>query len=148
MAPLKSRVLALVNDQKYFQEDISMLALVQLAILSHFSLPEIEESVYHNLENRIDVDGRGAYLKSTSGSWLWEYYETPIKDTALFLKALAVAHREYPLTDKVLRWLLNSRAKDGAWGSTNNTLAVVDAFVDYLQWKRETESNFTLDVML
>ena len=57
---------------------------------------------------------------------------------------LVADKRENAATDDILRWLVRSRAKDGAWGSTNNTLSVIDAFTDYLAWTKETESNFTL----
>ena len=74
------------------------------------------------------------------------FYETPIKNTALYLKAITAGKLDHPLTDKLLRWLLSARDKDGAWASTSNTLAAVDAFTDYLNWKQETQSNFSLEL--
>ena len=44
--------------------------------------------------------------------------------------------------------MLKSRSKDGSWGSTNNTLSAVEAFTDYLEWKREGDSNFELSILL
>ena len=99
------------------------------------------------MDNRIDIDSRGAFLE-TNKNYLWYYYETPIKNTALYLKAQVAARSENPILDKVLRWLLNSRSKNGAWGSTNNTITVIEALTDFLQWKRETESNFGLELLI
>ena len=61
---------------------------------------------------------------------------------------LYTSKRETAFNDKVLRWLLNSRDKDGAWGSTQNTLKVVEAFTNYLNWKKETEANYNLKIDL
>ena len=44
--------------------------------------------------------------------------------------------------------MLSSRYKDGAWGTTNNTLSAVDAMVDYMTWQNENNSNFDLDISL
>jgi len=94
------------------------------------------------------VDGRGAYLGTASYNDLWQYYESDIKDTALLVKAETLAGRSYTEMDKLLRWLRNSRSKDGSWGDTNNTVTVLDALVDYLQASGETKSNFKLDLTL
>ena len=128
-----------MNDRAYLEEKISNLSLAHLALYLVKKGGDVN-SVFDILDGRIDTDSRGAYMKS--GGRFYAYYETPIKDTALFVKAHAAARRDSPMLDKSLRWLLNSRDKDGAWGSTNNTLAVVDAFSELLEWKRETESEF------
>jgi len=146
---LVPRILSLGGNAKFINEDISNLSLVYLALLStNGNLNILEDKVFNTLENRVVVDGRGSYLGSGGRELFWAYYETPIKDTALLVKALAVAKRNYVDFDKLLRWLKNSRSKDNSWGSTQNTLAVLDATVEYLQFRPETESNFSLDVFL
>ncbi|MEK7067733.1 MAG: hypothetical protein AAB956_01920, partial [Patescibacteria group bacterium] len=142
---LMPRIRALENDAKFINEDISNLSLTYLALLlSHANFVAFQQKVFGILENRVVVDGRGAYLATNRDDYLWAYYETPIKDTALLIKAMALARREYPFTSNLIRFVKNSRFKDGAWGSTNNTQAVLDALVDYLTWKQEIESNFSL----
>ncbi len=124
-------------------------SLSYLAILStdgNFT-ETLKNKVFDVLDNRINIDARGAFLEPNQ-NFLWYYYETPIKDTALYLKAQTALKSQNQIIDKVLRWLLNSREKDGAWGSTNNTISVIDALTDFLEWKRETESNFTLDLLI
>ena len=135
----------IANDNLFIQEKISNSSLAYLAILlAQGNFPEyLTDRIYTVLENKIDIDARGAFLE-TGKNINWRYFETPIKNTALYLKALVADKREPVILDKVLRWLLNNRAKDGAWGSTNNTITVIDALTDFLVWKRETESNFTL----
>jgi len=146
---LKQNIVRIVNDDLFLQEQISNTSLSYLSILltnGDFA-NTLKNKVSDILDNRIDIDARGAFLEPNQ-NFLWYYYETTIKDTALYLKALSANRSSNPIIDKVLRWLLNSRKKDGAWGSTNNTVTVIDAFTDFLAWKRETESNFNLDLLI
>lgn len=146
---LQNRILTIAGDTKFIHENISNESLTYLAILLRKNYPEaLKEKVFQSLENRIVIDARGAYLSLQGRARLYEYYETPIKDTALFLKAFAKDERNSAVLDKVLRWLLASRAKDGAWGSTNNTVTVIDALTDFLLWKKENQSSFKLAVSL
>ena len=146
---LAGKINEIINDKKFIREDISNIALAHLAILlTKGYAAAVRNEVFTILENRITIDGRGAFLVQPKNQWLWDYYETPVKDTALLLKALVADRRQNPVIDKVLRWILRSRAKDGAWGSTNNTVSVIDALTDFLEWKRETESEFMLSLDL
>ncbi len=145
---LKQKVIGVVNNDLFLQEQISNSTLAYLAILlAEDFTPALKDKVMTVLENRIDIDSRGAFLESNK-NFFWWYYETPIKNTALYVKALTAQKSDNPIIDKSIRWLLRSRFKDGAWGSTNSTLSVVDAFTDFLQWKRETESEFELEVFV
>lgn len=144
-----NRIINIVNDDLFINERISNQSLAYLAILmAREEFPaHLTDKIRTVLDNRIDIDARGAFLESNQ-NFSWHSYETAVQNTALYLKALAVEKSSNPVLDKVVRWLLNSRYKDGAWGSTQNTLAVVDAFTDFLGWKRETESEFQLKVLV
>ncbi len=146
---LKKKIIDLINDELFINEQISSTSLAQLSILlQHGEFDaKLKNKVFKILDNRIKIDGRGAFME-VGKNLMWLYYETPIKNTALYLKAQIAIKSDKPTIDKVIRWLLNSRYRDGGWGSTNNTLTVIDAFTDFLEWKRETESDFTLDILL
>ena len=146
---IKNFIQEIARDDTYIYEYASNASLAQLAILltKGFDL-QLQEKIYNLLQNRIDIDARGAFIEPKKGHIFVDYYENPIKDTALYLKALSVAKKRDPIIDKVIRWLLNSKSKDGSWGSTNNTLTVIEAFVEYLKWQRETESNFILELFV
>lgn len=145
---LTQKVIDIANDDLFIQDQISNASLAYLAnLLTQGFDPYLKNKIFTVLDNRIDIDSRGAFLE-TGNNVIWRYYETPIKNTALYLKAQVAAKSTNPILDKVLRWLLNSRSKDGAWGSTNNTITVINALTDFLQWKKETESNFTLDLFI
>jgi uncharacterized protein YfaS (alpha-2-macroglobulin family) len=132
----------------FIREQISNTSLAYLAILLADDYNSQQKNkIFTVLKDRIDIDSRGAFLE-TNENMLWRYYETSVKNTALYLKALANDKNNSPVLDKILRWLLNNRSKDGSWGSTNNTLSVIDAFTDFLQWKQETKSNFDLDLLV
>jgi uncharacterized protein YfaS (alpha-2-macroglobulin family) len=148
---LKKKVIEIANDDLYIKENISHASLAYLAILmtdkkNDFS-SFLKRKIFETLENRVDIDSRGAFIEPNQ-NLLWYYYETPVKDTALYLKALVKDKSKSPILDKIVRWLLNSRDKDLSWGSTNNTLAVVEAFTDFLKWKGETKSNFVLGLQV
>ena len=145
---LKEKIIQIANNDLFVKEQISNTSLSFLAILmtkdSGFS-SVLKKKISDILDNRINIDSRGAFLEPNQ-NFMWYYYETPVKDTALYLKSQVAQKSQNPVLDKVLRWLLNSREKDGAWGSTNNTITVIDALTDFLEWKRETESDFTLSL--
>lgn len=145
---LAKKTKSLAKDDLFLNDQISNNSLSYLAILStRWFDNSLKTKVFNVLDNRIVIDARGAFLGSNKNVNWW-YYETPVKNTALYLKAMVANKKDNQISDKVLRWILNSRDKDGAWGSTNNTISVIDAFTDFLQWKRETESNFSLELLL
>lgn len=144
---LGKKIVEIAGDDLFIKEEASNTSLAYLALLltnSDFD-PKLKNKIFDVLNNRINIDARGAFLE-TNDNLIWQYYETSVKNTALYLKALVADQRDPAILDKTLRWLLNSRSKDGAWGSTNNTVSVIDAFTDFLKWKRETESNFTFQL--
>lgn len=146
---LKLKIINLLKDELYINEQINSTSLALLSIIlqsEEFDV-NLKNKVFKLLDNRIKIDGRGAFME-VGKNLMWQYFETPIKNTALYLKAQVAMKTDKPTIEKVIRWLINSRYRDGGWGSTNNTLTVIDAFTDFLEWKRETESEFSLDITL
>jgi len=144
-----ANILSAARRDSMLNDQLSNKSLAQLAImLSADDFAGALNDVNTVLDNRITIDSRGAFLQAKVSGGSLDMFETTIGDTSLYLQALAAGQRDTEFTDKVVRWVLNSRAKDGAWGSTKNTLAVVVAFTDYLNWKKETEAEFTLTTSL
>jgi alpha-2-macroglobulin len=138
----------LVKDRAFVNEKISTLTLAYLAILTAQNYDEhTKKIVYDVLKNRIDIDGRGAYLRTYETS-NYQYFENPIKNTALLMKVFVAHNDEHPAMANTLRWLLASRDRHGTWGGTHNTFTVVEAMVEYLKWQKETESHFLLTSLL
>ncbi len=141
-------VIALIKDDSFLNEKISSMSLAYLAILTAKDYSRSDRNrVYDAFQNRIDIDGRGAYLSSNKNTNI-NFYETPIKNTALALAVFAAHDDEHETLPNMLRWLLASRDHQGVWGSTQNTFMVVSAMVDYLKWQHETEAHFTLRGLL
>ncbi|RJQ32912.1 hypothetical protein C4572_00380 [Candidatus Parcubacteria bacterium] len=135
-------------DVAYISDKMSSGSLAYLGVLSAKNYPEeFKRRIMKSLINRVDIDSRGAYLKS-GGKISLDFWETPVKNTALMIKAITAQKYEYGETDRLMRWLLAGRSKDGAWGSTNATLAVIDAFADYLAWKKEAEADYETTLKL
>lgn len=134
----------------YINEKISSSALAYLATLSSkdSKFAGISSKVWKSLENRISNDSRGAYLKPNADNVQYDYYETPERNTALAIKAFSTAGRSSSQSDNMLRFLIAGRDKNGAWGSTSSTLAVVDAMTARIKETGDAKTNFTLDVKL
>lgn len=152
MSPgIVNRINSLLRSTQKLNEGMSNNTLAELYLLTA-ERPDLfgaraGNGVLNILKNRIEIDARGAYLPSNQ-HLMWQYYETNVKNTALFLQVSARAKEDSKVTDRLLRWLIASRAKDGSWGSTQNTLAVVDAFTDFLSATKENESDFTVTTKL
>lgn len=133
-----------IADETLRNEKLSSMSLAYLAMLTTEGFSKKESTlVYEALTNRIDIDGRGAYLTSPRGGY-YGAFETSIANTALLLDVFTKRKDEHPMLGNVQRWLLQSRDRDGVWGSTQNTYLVVGALTRYLTWQHETEARFTL----
>jgi len=146
---LRQKIMALANDTSYLQDRASNYALANLTILlskGDFDR-QLVDKVFKVIDNRLEIDARGAFLEPGKNK-RWSYFENTIQNTALYLESLSVREKDDARLDKIVRWLLNSKYKDGSWGSTKNTLAVIEGFVEFLEWKGETESDFSLDILV
>lgn len=147
---IEANIDLLATDTGWLAEYASPITLAYLAQVTRQGgmAAHQHNALYRALENRLVLDGRGASIRTSSQGRIEQLYETPVKNTALFLQVLARTEREHPMTDALIRWLLQSRSKDGAWGSTHNTLAVVEALTDYVAVQREAEADFELVISL
>jgi len=144
---LREKIINIANDDLFIYDEISNASLAYLAlILTDGFDNQLKNKIFDVLDNRVSIDARGSFLEPNKNR-LW-YFESTIKNTSLYLKALSADKRDNQIIDKIVRWLLNSRAKDGSWGSSSDTLAVVDAFTEFLKWRRETESDFSLTLLV
>jgi hypothetical protein len=145
---LTPTVQSLINDKAFLNEKISTMSLAYLAILTAKGYGWLDSKlVYQTFENRIAIDGRGAYLASAN-TMNYDFYETSIKDTALAIAVFTAHNDQHETLPNMLRWLLASRDNRGAWGSTQNTFTVVSSLVGYLTWQHESESQFSLKGLL
>ncbi|MFA6601672.1 MAG: MG2 domain-containing protein [Candidatus Paceibacterota bacterium] len=94
------------------------------------------------LSNRLVVDSRGSFLDLGPNN---SYTGTAISNTAGYIDLLSLRRQSDIELPNLMRWLVRSRSKDGAWGSTTNTLAVVRALTSYIRWQPETAATFTLE---
>lgn len=138
---------SLIDDDAFLNENISSVSLNYLALLTADGFSrEKSQRVLSSLENRIDLDGRGAYVEF--GKNRGYFSETKIKNTALAVSVFSLRQTEHETLPNMLRWLLASRDEKGVWGSRQDTFLVVSALVDYLKWQKETESHFSLTGIL
>ncbi len=142
-----------VNDQRFvadFNTDVSQILkmdepptglLITIGQISHRYGLVVDQGrkIDSILRGRMIVDSRGSFLDTESD----DYQNTAISNTARYVELLSMTKQGDVELPNMLRWLSLGRSKDGAWGSTGNTLAVVDGFVRYLDWQPETSASFT-----
>ncbi|OHB20713.1 MAG: hypothetical protein A2666_01630, partial [Parcubacteria group bacterium RIFCSPHIGHO2_01_FULL_47_10b] len=145
-AELRRLLSSFIADKQFFNEGLSNNSLAYLGLAApYFVSIAQQQQVYKLLDNRIEIDSRGAFLEMNN-NFAWWCYETPVSNTALYLQTQIARPASNPIIDKVLRWLLAYKQKDGSWGSTHDTMLVVNAFIDYLVQQQENQSDFTLQV--
>jgi hypothetical protein len=139
----------IASDDVVLKDKLSNISLGGLAVLFNSSQfnPVLASKINQLIDGRINIDSRGAFLEGSQNHF-YDYYETNIADTAVYMKSFSVGRRDVAFNDKIVRWLLGSRDREGAWGSTKNTLAVIDAFTEYLKWKKETSAEYALQTRL
>jgi uncharacterized protein YfaS (alpha-2-macroglobulin family) len=101
--------------------------------------PDLARQFDNMLKNKVVIDARGSFIDMTSSD---RFFDNAISNTANYVDLLTLRNEEDSQLPDMFRWLLASRDKTGAWGSTQNTLAVVRAFSDYLKWQPETTAQF------
>ncbi len=135
-----NRIVAVLIDDK---KSPSALLLTALEISQQTGLLSGQrDAIESMLKNRLVIDSRGTFLDV--GPDKTSYYDTSARNTARFI-SLLVAKKDGGQIADLLRWLMSSRDKIGAWASTKNTLAAVKAITDYLEWQPETKSRFVLE---
>ncbi|MDD4409175.1 MAG: MG2 domain-containing protein [Candidatus Pacebacteria bacterium] len=146
---IKDSLEKILKDDVLLKEKISNQTLAKLAIIANgggFSWG-MDDKVNKLLESRLVSDSKGVFIEPKKDNTLYDNYETSINDTALYLKSLAVGKKDKGNNEKIIQWLVNSKSRDGSWGSTKDTAEVIDAFVSYLNWKRFNDSNYELSVI-
>lgn len=90
-------------------------------------------------------------VKRTATTARWEEkanYETlssTTKSTALMIQALIKNSVKHPLINPAINYLLEIK-KDGYWSTTQNTITVLMALVDYIDAVETEKTNFTYSV--
>lgn len=137
------------KNEKLLNEELSQTSINYLAILlsnaENLFGKNFKEKVLKILMNRVNFDSRGAFV-SPNDNFSWEYYETPIQDTALTLYTFSKNKQGNDVVDRMMRWLDRNRDQDGAWGSLHNTISVIEAMTEYINWQKEDKPNFSLQV--
>lgn len=136
-----------IKDQKYLEIEASNISLIYLANLiqsnDNFDKKDLTK-IYSILENRVKIDPRGAYLPSYNA--VWRFSENSLSNTALFIDLYNSGNKNYVAIDKMLRWLLNSKNKDGYWGNSLDTSRILNAFANYMKAKQENDLGLIVDV--
>lgn len=143
-ANLQNRLDQITSDSGTLNK-LSSHSLAQLAALNSNLSSASQNKIWSILDNRTVVDGRGAHLSELgSSNYALDIFSTPTRDTADYVLASAKSKRNNSNLPAMLLWLNKSRGSDGSWGSTENTLAVLKSYLEYISWKQENSSNLSV----
>jgi uncharacterized protein YfaS (alpha-2-macroglobulin family) len=123
----------------------SLAALTILSVEDKLGA-DIEKRLFAEFENRSTIDARGTVITNQNTNVY--FGDNAIRNTALAVKAFAESQYDSPLLEGYLRTLKNTKAHDGGWGSTYNSITVIDAMTSYLTWKKEAEAHMTVTAAL
>lgn len=143
---IQTKLVMYASDKTQIRS-LSTPALAYLAILSAQGGFGNIDQLFAEFENRSNIDARGTTI-GTNPQSPSQWSENAITDTALALKAFSEAKRDTPLLEGYLRAMKNSKAKDGGWGSTQNSITVIDAMTEYLKWKNEASAHMSVSATL
>ncbi len=126
----------------------------QVYLLLHLQNMGIEEKIreklHESLQSKLEIDPRGMFLNPGDDGWYYTLHNSGHKLTALYLKALVRDEegklQENPFIPRMIRWLTGSR-HDGQWHDTQATVAVLDAFVDYLDKSKENLADYDATIV-
>lgn len=88
------------------------------------------KTLAQELTNSIKLENATAYFDVDEAATPW-LYSSDVKDTGSILEALLSTNQPLPVSDKVITWLLESRQRDGSWGTTANNASALSALVAY-----------------
>ena len=99
------------------------------------------------LQNSVKLENATAYfdIDETLTPWL---FSSDLRDTAQVLEALLVSEQEFPVSDKVVAWILEARNRSGTWGTTANNSAALAALVAYSERHEGQDPEFETSVKL
>ena len=138
-------------NKKYIADQAGTFELLMLKSMGQKSSGIFDAKVLtmidDALSNMVTIDARGAYLP-TRNQVQYELYESSIKNTAMYVSLLSEKNVDDLVIDKILRWLIASRDHVGAWGSTNATKEVFNAFAVYQEVTGESAGDLEAHVSL
>ncbi len=82
------------------------------------------------LTNSLKIENATAYFEVDESTMPW-LFSSDVRDSGLILAALLNTGSEFPLSDKVVTWLLEARNDGGSWGGTANNAAALTGLVAY-----------------
>jgi len=145
-AQIGNRIAAALSATDNWKETIDNASLIDLSYVSKdFMTAKGDQEVLALLRNRVAIDGRGASLAASSGSW---YFDTSVSLTARLVVSLSRRDSRDVLIEKLLRYISASKARDGSWGSTSDTAEVIRALLEHMERSGESSSQFTAQILL
>ncbi len=136
-------LLANLDEQR---ATLPLFAKAQLAMAFHRSKSKAKaREILMEILQSAKVDGRGTHFEEENVSRYASLMHTNDRTTALVLQAMLRIDPKNALIPNAVRYLLAVR-KDGHWDTTQSTVSVLLAFIDYLDQTKELDGSYTAGV--
>jgi len=122
-------------------------AMLLRGLAEHGAPERLRQTVAAELMNAARVEARTAHFQEWNESELWWCWSSSTRTTAAVLQALLEAKADFPLADRVVRWLMQQR-RFGRWRSTQENLYAFDALATYLQRYESVTPAFRAEIRL
>ena len=109
--------------------------------------PAMVMTLQTELINKVKVAPMTAHFEDTDTEELWWCYYSTARTTALSLQALIETRANFPLADKVVRWLMDER-KLGRWRTTQENSTVFEALATYFRSYEKDVPNFSAEIRI
>jgi uncharacterized protein YfaS (alpha-2-macroglobulin family) len=106
------------------------------------------EELLRDLLNNVKQTPSSAHLTENLGDDFMVIMYSDTRSTAMALSALLDIDPDHFLVQKMVKWLLESRKKDGTWGTTQNNAYALLALSDYWKEKESLEPDFVGKVLM
>ncbi len=138
-------LLSRLYDSRAQKSLASQAMLLHAMARAHLSKTELEV-LAAELTARLRVDANAAFAEET-GAQLAPMLDSPVRTTALALRALLAVDPKRPIASRLAKGLLGAR-KTGAWGSTQDNAWALMALDDYRKAQESEPAAFDAAVFL
>ena len=105
-----------------------------------------KEELVQGIMNHLRTDPTTAYFEDQAGDMAWIYHSN-VRSSAMCLQAILEAGADLPMSENVIKWLLQQR-KNGHWSNTQENFYVLHALSTYFERYEKVEPNFETQIKL
>ncbi len=151
LPPEASRIVdSLINALAAQHARGSLFAQVNLlrALRKNGGDPGLRRELAEHIRAGVVHEPLYAYFDEPATSASRRWHQTPVRTTALILQTFLETGEDLPGSDKIVRWLLLQKSRQGHWGTTQNNLYALWALSTYARIKEPPAASCRVKIFL